>query len=563
MICNKKKGFTLAESLIFLLVTALVLAATMPIVTRKHLRPGQKVPHGKWACKLINGRMMSATAGSANAELPPDEYWKAGCEFPEIPSSVKYLIVRVIGAGAAGGSGYISLAQQQNFDTIFKTFEDSKAPIPVEARASEPFIVKSTGIYRVRMEGDNGGPAKLLPNRLEHSLFGSKFGEGCVFDPAPAREDVPIVEFDYELQHGDVLTLHEDCSLDEIENKYNSLNELTLLCNPDTEYEVKYTDQNGKEESGVFKFKPPVSHTPGYNGCKRTLYLNRGNDAKKLATVAGGGGGFYFSNADACTIECDIRYQPATDRAETVYAKPQEHITVDSKAENVIYSIGVPKGIGILTKSITIEAYGGCGGASGQANTVLMLRPEDGEVPTFSLGRYDGTTESQRATTFNHIVAAGAIRGQCSSQGVSNTYSGRQGSSAADLDSIGGSGGKGGLNKNTLLKDALDSSIFDLIKIGASSADQVKYNACILTAPNQSVAEDCKGKSVSIRGGKAVGIGAGGGGGGVILALDVQDKGEQETLMEFLKSADFTKYKDISFVGQGGEGSSGGIVVSW
>ena len=87
-----EEGFPLSEALIFLLITCLVMIATMPLITIRHIKLPERAPHGKWACKLINGQMYSATAANVNAKLPPDEKWKKGCTFPELPSSVSYVI---------------------------------------------------------------------------------------------------------------------------------------------------------------------------------------------------------------------------------------------------------------------------------------------------------------------------------------------------------------------------------------------------------------------------------------------------------------------------------------
>ena len=217
MIFNKKKGFTLAESLIFLLVTALVMAATMPIVTRKHLRPGQKVPHGKWACKYINGVKMHATAGSANAALPPDTHWLPGCDFPDLPETVKYVVVRVIGAGSSGSAGSIRIAQKQNRDPIAADFEAEhhvyrgNSSSIGELHASDPYMVPSTGTYLVRLEGAKGSSALLYPSKL-YVTYGTAEYYDCKFPEAPPLDEVPFVEFDYQLYYNDVLTIKEDCS---------------------------------------------------------------------------------------------------------------------------------------------------------------------------------------------------------------------------------------------------------------------------------------------------------------------------------------------------------------
>ena len=122
----KKCGFSLAEALIFLLVACLILLASMPVITRRHIIPPERVPHGKWACKLINGVKHQATAAHSNAELPSDDKWVEGCVFPKLPAKVKYIIVRVIGAGANGGAGNVSVDPTNDEKILYRIIEKLK-----------------------------------------------------------------------------------------------------------------------------------------------------------------------------------------------------------------------------------------------------------------------------------------------------------------------------------------------------------------------------------------------------------------------------------------------------
>ena len=64
---KKQNAFSLAEAMIALLIAALILAATMPVITKKHLVLPTRGPHGKWACKYINNELRSATAADQNS----------------------------------------------------------------------------------------------------------------------------------------------------------------------------------------------------------------------------------------------------------------------------------------------------------------------------------------------------------------------------------------------------------------------------------------------------------------------------------------------------------------
>lgn len=99
---NKEKGFSLAETLIVLLIVAIVIIALAPMLTKKKNNLNANAAHGKWACKYIGDELHSATAMDTDSPLGE---WKAGCDFPMLAKNVKYLWVEVYGAGGGGARG--------------------------------------------------------------------------------------------------------------------------------------------------------------------------------------------------------------------------------------------------------------------------------------------------------------------------------------------------------------------------------------------------------------------------------------------------------------------------
>ena len=90
-----------------MLVVALLVAASIPVFTKKHRTIDNNSQHGKWACKYINGTLHSARAKDIDDDLPPDSEWQKGCTFPGTGKNVKYLYVEVYGAGGGGSPAYV------------------------------------------------------------------------------------------------------------------------------------------------------------------------------------------------------------------------------------------------------------------------------------------------------------------------------------------------------------------------------------------------------------------------------------------------------------------------
>lgn len=489
-----KKAFSLTEALIFLLISSLIIVATMPLITIRHMKLPERAPHGKWACKMINGEMHSATAANVNQKLPADNKWKKGCVFPELPASVSYIIVQAIGGGAAGQRGSMTIGMENKTTDLFPTGENQSV-----------YTIEETGKYKVYFPGEAGGRGMLYPSYFDVILGGVKF-MSCAFDSAGANGTVASVTFEHDFKRGDKLILSSD-SVD-LNNKFN--NEGQKLCSQNAV--ANWVDEDGIEHVGEPYLFAKVTHSPGKNGKERTLSLQEGTALKDLVKIKGSGGGYYASSSDSCEIDCSKRYSSLYDRASWSL---DDYITVHGLTD-VQKNFSSNKTAKITSQGHTLSYYGGCGGAAGQVNTVLIEKPDkkNFNIRIGKGGVYGTANTDGEDTVFDYIVASGGLG--CANKGVNASVNGTDGGKAttmATLDSVAGKGGKG--------------------KIGS---------------PVPSV-EEMTGKPAS-------GLGSGGGGGGFALNIN-------KPLEDYLNNSLIYQLEDYKILGDGGNGASGGIIVSW
>ena len=488
-----KKAFSLSEAVLFLIISCLIMLATMPLITVKHIKLPDRAPHGKWACKLINGEMYSATAANVNAKLPPDSKWKKGCTFPELPSSVSYVIVQAIGGGAAGQKGDLEIGTENKTVELFPTGEDGSS-----------YTVEETGKYRIYFPGEAGKRGSLTPSYFDVIIHGFKY-MSCAFDPALPNSVVPAVSFEGNLKRGDKLVLNLGNA--DIKNKFNNRGE--NLCDSSKAVYAQWADEQGVTYTEPYIFQS-VLHSPGDNGRTRVLSLDSNGSTKQLAEIKGGGGGYYASSTDACNIDCSRRYSPLYDRADWLL---DDYIKVGLADNNFAKQFSSNKVAKISSQGYTLKYYGGCGGAAGQVNTVLIEKPEKTDFE-IKIGKGGINGNNGEDTKFDYIVATGGIG--CADKGVNASVNGTDGGSAntmATLDSKGGKGGKG--------KIGLPSLAFDEMK-----------------------------------GQDALGMGAGGGGGGIALKIN-------KPIDDYMNGSSVYELENYKELGEAGDGSSGGIIVSW
>ena len=99
---KKRRAFTLAEALLTLLVVSLIVAAIMPVITRKHSLVAE---HGQWLCTLKdNNPSQHITRLTVNGKTLYSKVTGSSCVFAP-PPRAKDFTVYVIGGGGGGGGG--------------------------------------------------------------------------------------------------------------------------------------------------------------------------------------------------------------------------------------------------------------------------------------------------------------------------------------------------------------------------------------------------------------------------------------------------------------------------
>ena len=145
---NVFSGFSLAEALIVLLVVAIIVAISAPMITKRRKSLRENAVHGKWACKYIDGTLHSATAENVDDPLPDDSEWEKDCKFPSIAKNVKYLWVEVYGGGGGGARGYAT-------PWISKTYSyDLGTPAPRDGEYDITASVSNRG-YSMSWKNEN------------------------------------------------------------------------------------------------------------------------------------------------------------------------------------------------------------------------------------------------------------------------------------------------------------------------------------------------------------------------------------------------------------------------
>lgn len=145
---NVFSGFSLAEALIVLLIVAIIVAISAPMITKRRKSLRENAVHGKWACKYIDGTLHSATAENVDDPLPDDSEWEKDCKFPSIAKNVKYLWVEVYGGGGGGARGYAT-------PWISKTYSyDLGTPAPRDGEYDITASVSNRG-YSMSWKNEN------------------------------------------------------------------------------------------------------------------------------------------------------------------------------------------------------------------------------------------------------------------------------------------------------------------------------------------------------------------------------------------------------------------------
>ena len=103
---KKLRAFSLVELMMILLVASLIIAALVPVVTKKHFRLPSLVNHGAYMCYYENGKLKEAKWAGKFQQQPIFNRETDNCVFIP-PKKAAYFQISAIGGGGGGGdAGY-------------------------------------------------------------------------------------------------------------------------------------------------------------------------------------------------------------------------------------------------------------------------------------------------------------------------------------------------------------------------------------------------------------------------------------------------------------------------
>lgn len=119
---RKFKAFSMVELMLLLLISSLIIAATVPLVTKRHMRIPGSVSHGTYICYYRNGVLHETRwSGKATQRKVFDRNAIGGdCVF-DPPKKATYFQISAIGGGGGGGdAGYTGGNLTEKLDTTTK-----------------------------------------------------------------------------------------------------------------------------------------------------------------------------------------------------------------------------------------------------------------------------------------------------------------------------------------------------------------------------------------------------------------------------------------------------------
>lgn len=119
---RKFKAFSMVELMLLLLISSLIIAATVPLVTKRHMRIPGSVSHGTYICYYRNGVLHETRwSGKATQRKVFDRNAIGGdCVF-DPPKKATYFQISAIGGGGGGGdAGYTGGNLTEKLDSTTK-----------------------------------------------------------------------------------------------------------------------------------------------------------------------------------------------------------------------------------------------------------------------------------------------------------------------------------------------------------------------------------------------------------------------------------------------------------
>lgn len=99
---HNKKAFTLVEAMVLMLALTIIIAATTPIITKKHTAVPRKVPHGKYVCYKDTSDVVHEVIYKNSTLISNNVVAGDHCTFNP-PQKAPYFLVQAVGGGGGGG----------------------------------------------------------------------------------------------------------------------------------------------------------------------------------------------------------------------------------------------------------------------------------------------------------------------------------------------------------------------------------------------------------------------------------------------------------------------------
>ena len=105
---NNKSAFSMVEMMLLLLIASLIVAASVPLITRKHLNIPSASNHGSYMCYYQNGKLMEARRSGRVQQKLLSGYPRetANCVFEPPAKAAMFQITAIGGGGGGGDAGY-------------------------------------------------------------------------------------------------------------------------------------------------------------------------------------------------------------------------------------------------------------------------------------------------------------------------------------------------------------------------------------------------------------------------------------------------------------------------
>lgn len=144
---NRRKGFTLVELMMLLLVASLLIASALPVITKRHFKLPGSANHGAYMCYYAedetDGNKIKLTETLWSGKNVQNEVWThkgiGKCNFTP-PKKASYFQISAIGGGGGGGdAGYSG----GNLEAV--VFEKEISPLLITREAMNGFIPTAGG----------------------------------------------------------------------------------------------------------------------------------------------------------------------------------------------------------------------------------------------------------------------------------------------------------------------------------------------------------------------------------------------------------------------------------